>query len=294
MSSDRFLTIGEFSRRVGVSVDLLRAWERRYGVPNPIRAAGGRRLYTREDERVIGAMRRAVAGGIPPATAAREATLPPAESEPAPTNGELPRLAARLRDALDRYDQADAQSELDVLFGAYSIDTALKEIVLPYMHELGERWAGNEIGVGSEHFAANLIHGRLLSLARKWDGGHGPRAVLACPQGELHTMGLLAFGLALRGEGWRITYLGADTPVSAIEQVAGVVRPAWIVLASVDADRYNRVSAPLAELASRASLAIAGSGASRTMAERCNASLFAADPVTAASALARRPVPSGS
>src|SRR5215217_4310570 len=101
MPGDRFLTIGEFSRRVGVSVDVLRAWERRYGVPHPARAAGGRRLYTREDERVIAAMRRAVASGIPPATAARDATVATAGAEPAGANGELARLAARLRDALD-------------------------------------------------------------------------------------------------------------------------------------------------------------------------------------------------
>ena len=290
MPRDRFLTIGEFSRRVGVSVDLLRAWERRYGVPRPTRAAGGRRLYTREDELVIGAMRRAVDSGVPAATAARDAALATANGEPPRTNGELPQLAARLRDALDRYDEADAQSELDELFGAYSVDAALNEVVLPYMHDLGERWARAEIGVGNEHFAANHIHGRLLRLARKGDGGRGPRAVLACPPGELHTIGLLAFGLALRGEGWRITYLGADTPVGAIEQVAEVVRPAWIVLAGANPDAYHRVTPQLAELASDASLAIAGDGASRTAAERCHAALLDRDPVTEASALARRPI----
>src|SRR5215211_6591854 len=71
MSRTPYLTIGEFSRRVGVSVDLLRAWERRYGVPRPIRTANGRRLYTREDELVVHGMRRSLDRGIPAAEAAR-------------------------------------------------------------------------------------------------------------------------------------------------------------------------------------------------------------------------------
>src|SRR5215217_6942969 len=69
VAQDPYLTIGEFSRRVGVSIDLLRAWERRYGVPRPVRTANGRRLYTREDELLVHAMRQALDRGIPAAEA---------------------------------------------------------------------------------------------------------------------------------------------------------------------------------------------------------------------------------
>jgi DNA-binding transcriptional MerR regulator len=50
MSEQGFLRIGELSRRVGVSPELLRAWERRYGLLRPTRSRGGFRLYSTADE----------------------------------------------------------------------------------------------------------------------------------------------------------------------------------------------------------------------------------------------------
>jgi DNA-binding transcriptional MerR regulator len=288
---DPLLQIGAFSRSVGVSADVLRAWERRYGLPRPIRTANGRRLYRRADQELVRAMRRALERGVPAAEAARLATAADTESA-APErvqSGELGGLKDALHGAFGRFDDAGAHEQLDRLFGVYSIDTALAEVLLPALSELGERWARGEIGVGHEHFASNLIHGRLLSLARKWDSGHGPHALLAAPPGELHTMGLLAFGLALWTRGWRITYLGADTPVPALTQLAATVQPAQVVLASVRADAYVRVGDALAELAARVPLALAGAGAHPRLGARLGAAVLQGDPVTEAARLARSP-----
>ena len=282
------MQIGDFSRSVGVSADVLRAWERRYGLPRPARTANGRRLYGRADEQLVRAMRRELERGVPAAEAARLATS--ADTEPAAPerfeNGELDRLKRALRRALSRFDDAGAHEQLDRLFAVYSTDTALSQVVLPTLRELGERWACGEIGVGDEHFASNLIHGRLLSLARKWDSGHGPRALLAAPPGELHTMGLLAFGLALWTRGWRITYLGADTPVAALAQLADTLDPAQVVLASARADAYVRAGDALAELAARVPLAVAGAGAHPGLGSRLGAAVLQGDPVTEAARVA--------
>ena len=51
------LRIGELSRRSGVSPELLRAWERRYGLLRPERSDGGFRLYTARDEHRVASMR---------------------------------------------------------------------------------------------------------------------------------------------------------------------------------------------------------------------------------------------
>jgi len=55
--------------------------------------------------------------------------------------------------------------------------------------------------VAQEHFASNVLRGRLLGLARGWGEGVGPRAVLACAPGELHDLPLIVFGLTLAGRG---------------------------------------------------------------------------------------------
>ena len=67
---------------------------------------------------------------------------------------------------------------------------------------------------------ATSCAGALLALARGWGGGDGPVAVLACPPGEQHDLGLIAFGLALRARGWRIAYLGQDTPIDTAAATA--------------------------------------------------------------------------
>src|SRR3954452_24694012 len=285
--ADGYLTIGVLTLRVGVSIELLRAWERRYGIPSPIRAESGRRLYADTDVQLVAGMRPALARGLPAAEAARVAASKPVSSPGSiDGGGELGAVRTRLRDALTGFDDARAQAELDRLFGVYTVDTALSEVILPFMRELGERWASAEIGVAHEHFASNLIHGRLLSHARKWDDGRGPLALLACPSGELHTIGLLCFGLALRARGWRITYLGADTPAPTLFQLAGSLRPARVVLASVRSKTYLHAGSVLSDLARTVPVSLGGAGARAPAVADLGAEVLADDPVTEAARLA--------
>ena len=100
----------------------------------------------------------------------------------------------------------------------------LRDVVLPYLRDLGERWERGEATVAQEHFASNVLRGRLLGLARGWGRGSGPRAVLACAPGELHDLPLIVFGLVLSARGWVITYLGPDTPISTIQELSGGAR----------------------------------------------------------------------
>ena len=70
MDSDGVLRIGELSKRSGVSPDLLRAWERRYGLLRPVRSAGGLRLYTLADVERVRVMRQHLADGLAASEAA--------------------------------------------------------------------------------------------------------------------------------------------------------------------------------------------------------------------------------
>jgi methanogenic corrinoid protein MtbC1 len=104
----------------------------------------------------------------------------------------------------------------------------------------------------------------VLALARGWDRGSGPRAVLACPPGERHDLGLLIFGLALREHGWRITFLGADTPLDTIGETVRQLAPAALVLAVTDPALLDPVAAELHELAADTTLWLGGAGARET------------------------------
>ena len=280
------LRIGELSRRTGVSAELLRAWERRYGLLHPTRTGGGFRLYSPADERRVSLMRSHLQQGMSAAEAAR---LTLTEADGGTRDDDEPvlrRRAQELRQALDDFDEGSAQSALDSVLAEFSTETVLTDLVLPYLHELGERWASGEASVGQEHFASQLIRGRLLGLARGWDRGAGPRALLACAPGEQHDLGLIAFGVALRARGWRITYLGQDTPFETIAESARSLGPLGIVISSVSPDRLSRSEAELRRLAGIAHVWLAGPGASEALAKKTRATLLDDDPVAAADRVA--------
>src|SRR5690348_6115132 len=82
----------------------------------------------------------------------------------------------------------------DRLLADLSVPAVLRDVVLPYLADLGERWQRATASVAMEHFASNLIRGRLAGLARGWGSRHGPQALLACPP-ELHDTTLTVFGI---------------------------------------------------------------------------------------------------
>ena len=171
---------------------------------------------------------------------------------------------------------------LDRLLTEFTVETVLRAVVLPYLHELGERWQRGTVSVAQEHFASHLLRGRLTSLARGWGSGHGPQALLACAPGELHDLPLLAFGIVLHRTGWRVRYLGADTPLPDLTRISADLRPDLVVLTAATPDRLDGLSEPLTRLAHLAPLALAGGGATQTAAHAVGARLLTDDPVTAA------------
>jgi DNA-binding transcriptional MerR regulator len=279
------LRIGELSRRTGVAPELLRAWERRYGLLHPARSDGGFRLYSDADERRVELMRQYLGEGLAAAQAARLALEGSDEGAPQQRDEGRPELeagGARLRAALDAFQENAAQEALDDLFAAFTVETVLRAVLLPYLAELGDRWSTGEATVAQEHFASNLIRGRLLGIGRGWDGGDGPRAVLACAPGELHDLGLIAFGLTLSRRGWRITYLGADTPLDSLVETAGRLKPDLVVVTATTKRRLTPLVEALRGLARTTSVALAGAGA---MDGLDGLRALDADPVTAALSL---------
>jgi MerR family transcriptional regulator, light-induced transcriptional regulator len=283
------LRIGELSRRVGVSTELLRAWERRYGLLSPTRTPGGFRLYGDEDERRVRRMIRHLDAGVSAAEAARLALL---EGDDAPADDSLDAplpgaLAEPLRRALDRFDEAGAHAALDRLLSTFTLDTVLRDAVLPYLHDLGERWQRAEASIAQEHFASALVRGRLLGLARGWGNGTGPLALLACVPDDQHDLALICFGLALRARGWRITFLGPDTPLATLGETALLLRPALVVLTATTVEQALAAHDGIAAVAATAPLALAGRGMSPSMAQSVGAMYLADDPVSSAASIAR-------
>jgi methanogenic corrinoid protein MtbC1 len=140
--------------------------------------------------------------------------------------------------------------------------------------------------VAQEHFASNLVRGRLMALARSWDRGGGPRSLLACAEGELHDLPLIGFGLALREQGWRISFLGADTPVASVVDTARALTPDAVVISGTTSGALDAIATRLREIALHAPLYVAGAAADPQVARRAHATYLSGDVVLAAETLA--------
>jgi methanogenic corrinoid protein MtbC1 len=267
-----------------VTPDVLRAWERRYSLLRPERSKGGYRLYSPKDEDRVRAMVRQLEAGVPAGEAARLVLEGGGASEIAGPS--LDTLKGELRQALDCFDDARAQAVLDTLITELSFEAIARQVILPYLRDLGDRWERGEASVAQEHFASIVLRGRLLALARGWDRGGGPRALLACAPGERHDLGLIVFGLALRQHGWRITYLGADTPVETLAAAMRELSPAAVILTALRPDRLHPIRELLTELARNTPLYLAGAGAREKFAAETGAKLLRGGPVDAAAELA--------
>ena len=95
-----------------------------------------------------------------------------------------PAAKDELAAALASFDDADAHAVFDNLLARLSIDTLLRDVIVPYLHELGERWEREEVSIAQEHFASTVLRGRLLGLARGWGRASGRSLSSPVPPGS--------------------------------------------------------------------------------------------------------------
>jgi DNA-binding transcriptional MerR regulator/methylmalonyl-CoA mutase cobalamin-binding subunit len=275
--------IKEFAAIVGVQDATLRAWERRYDLLRPERSAGGFRLYSSADERRIRSMQAHMDRGLAAAQAASLAVAESAVDIVAPVRPE--EQVEELLDAAEAFNATRFDVLLDAAFARGRLP-AIRDVVLPVLAEIGLRWERADLTVGHEHFATHLIERRLLALATGWEAGSGRLAVLACPSGERHTLGLICFGLLLADYGWRIAYLGADTPVDQIVGVSESLAPDAVILCALDPRHLTESGEAITGLGRRHHTILAGSGASAEVAQRLGVHHADGDPTIVAQALA--------
>lgn len=268
-----------------VPVASLRAWEARYGLLSPERTKGGFRLYGPDDVARVLAMRANLRRGLSASEAARLAV---AESLPLADPATASEAEAELAAALAAFDESAGQAILDRLFATLTLEAVLRDVLVPYLHEVGEQWGRGELTVAQEHFATNVVRGRLMALARGWGRGSGSLAVLACAEDEQHDVPLLLFGLVLRTDGWRVAYLGADTPLPALVQAVRVLAPTVVVVSGTTRGSLERQSAGLQEVALLAPLYVAGAAATEELARRAHGTYLDGDMFAAARELTAR------
>ena len=270
-------TIKQAAVRSGVSVPLLRAWERRYGVVSPARTASGYRLYDDEALTRLRTMRRLVDEGWTPSSAAAavlEDRAPVPSSDPsheAARPEAATELVERFIEAATRLDAIEVERVLDAMFADGTFETVADRHLLPALVALGAAWVAGRLDVAAEHAASHAVL-RRLSAAFQAAGGATPAdrsVVVGLPPGARHELGALAFAVAARRASLPVLYLGPDLP--AADWIATVrrtrARAAVIGVVSVD-DARAAAQVASALRADDPGLVIAlGGGAAGTAAE---------------------------
>jgi len=231
-------TIKEAAARSGLTVPVLRAWERRYGVVAPARTPGGYRVY---DEAALGrlrTMRRLVEDGWTPSAAAAAIVdgSAPADAPAGPTSGfstgaeaaaseagAPAALIGRFTDAAAVLDSREIEAVLDEMFASGTYERVMTAHVTPALRALGRAWEAGTLSVASEHLASHAVQRRLAAAFQAAaTPGTEPPVLIGMPAGSRHEFGVLIFATAARRSGLAVAYLGADLPqedwIAALER----------------------------------------------------------------------------
>jgi len=224
--------IGVASERTGLSLDVLRVWERRYGAVAPTRAAGGQRLYSDADLERLRLLRLATLAGrgigqvaslaaeelaelVRGDETARRRTAPREPMAAAPAEDDIQRALAFTR-ALDGLALEGLLRRSVAVLGMAVFLDALAE---PLLRRIDEEREAGRLSTAQERLATltvrRLLDGAVLSLGVPSGASH---LLVATPAGERRELEALLVAAAAAVEGWRVTYLGPDL---SADEIAG-------------------------------------------------------------------------
>jgi DNA-binding transcriptional MerR regulator len=211
--------------RTGITAATLRAWERRYGLPNPTRSDQGYRLYSEQDVAILGWLKRKTDSGINIAHAvAQLQTLLLSGADPKlPLPSVVPQpnrfairspivLQAEIVSALQSLDERNFDRLMNEALAIYTIETALVLILQSAIQEIRTLKKAGKISTTTEHLAISYAHQRLLHMAQTLPNvrGNNPSVVTAGFGNEHNEFDLMVIGLLLRRQGIPVTLLGTD------------------------------------------------------------------------------------
>jgi len=206
-----------------VNAITLRAWERRYGLFEPIRKASGHRLYTQAHidliTRVVGLLDRGMRIGQIKAQLDAERA---AQDDEDVGNDIWKRYVDRMIAAVIQFNEDGLEETYGDALSLYPTDTVTQKLMMPLLTELGRRWEEDEGSISEEHFFSFYIRNKLgARFHHRSKAKNGPRLLLSCLPGDRHETGLLLFALAANVAGYRVILLGADMP---LEELPAAVR----------------------------------------------------------------------
>jgi len=264
--------IHRVAKLTGLSKDVIRVWERRFGILKPTRGANRYRNYSDEDVALLRFLKEQLdAGGSigELAKLGREELLGRARAS-APrasfVDNTFSRLLRELLSTLNPFDRVIFEKRLNGAVAVVPFEEALHGILLPLQEQVGQLWHEGHIDVAIEHYVTKHIQQKIFSAMNQLPVAEfGAKVIVACPPGEEHDIAALTVAYRCRVRGCRVYYLGANVPVASLANLCGKVEPDLTIISfplALSDDKVTELVQALADEVSPVSnLAVGGHGA---------------------------------
>jgi DNA-binding transcriptional MerR regulator len=231
---DELLTVAAVARRIGVAPATLRTWDRRYGLGPTLHEAGSHRRYSPADLAKLTLMRRLISTGVSPADAAEQAKA---------HKGTV-KIAKLVDDFEHRNELVDALHRAATILDKSFIETVLRkdiaengviaswtEVIVPLLVIVGDEWERTGAGIEVEHMLSELLKNIMGEGVPEIKKPKNAQPVLLAAVGEeVHCLALHALAAALAERGIESFFLGARTPLEAIDAMVRRSAPPAIFL----------------------------------------------------------------
>ncbi|MCG6989654.1 MAG: MerR family transcriptional regulator [Gemmatimonadetes bacterium] len=254
--------ISVVAERTGLSRDVIRVWERRYGAVEPKRSAGGQRLYSDEHIdrfRLLAAATRhgrniSLVAGL----ATEELARLVAEDDAArPTDSPVDGAAAHRETAdvalalVRTLDASGLDRALRRAVARHGVSAFLEDIAPSIMHRVGDEWHARRFTIAHEHLATAEVLAVVFEAMRAVpETPAAPRLLVATPSGERHGVGAALAAAAAALDGWNVSYLGVDVPLADIVAAATATDAGAVAVSVVHTGDPEELAAQLRALRS--------------------------------------------
>jgi methanogenic corrinoid protein MtbC1 len=232
------------SRATGLSMHVIRAWEKRYNAIEPDRTNTNRRLYSEEDIQKLRLLNDVIHQGHSISSVAnlsldelkkilhRENSFDTKSISDVKIN--IGDIITECIESIKNYDAKKFESLLLNASAKLTQPTLLEELIIPLVYKVGDLWHDGEIRVANEHLATSVIHSFLYNLLDSYSvNSSAPVIVSATPRGQEHDLGALIVGVVAASSGWGVIYLGSNLPAEEISSAAAQLGAKAVALSIV-------------------------------------------------------------
>ena len=249
-------SIKAVSQATGLSIETLRAWERRYRVVEPRRDANGRRAYEPDDVIRLRKLREATERGHPISRLARlgeqdlDGLLQSTRRDTIEPSASARSLGDQILSAVEDYRPGDCDQLVAMALALLPVSQVVTEVLAPTLVEVGERWHRGQLSIAQERIISAAVRKQLSSVLDTYSRiANGPVMVLSTPAGERHELGILMCALLAAAKNVRCHYLGPDLPAGELATYAARVRADVVVLSVLMTDDLEGMASQVGQLA---------------------------------------------